>query len=170
MSDSSAVWFTCGLMSPTAGATDLRRARSLARGLIGKRIHHFADVCKKTVSHPAQRPILDCDGRGRKWFEGRSREQHQKQNLALSLPPGLTCCPSCSRIRWRGREDPYELEEKVPLGALRSARPCLRKRTSSASSAQNSLQNNWPFGSRQGCNSPFKVGSCLRQNAQQAAK
>ena len=37
MSDSSAVWFTYGLMSPAAGAPDLRRARSSARGLIGKR-------------------------------------------------------------------------------------------------------------------------------------
>src|SRR5258707_12547397 len=61
------------------------------------------------------------------------------------------------------------IPKKSRSWALRSARPCLRKRTSSESSAQNSLQKNWPFGARQGCNSPFKVGSRLRQNAQYAA-
>src|SRR5258707_5082275 len=62
------------------------------------------------------------------------------------------------------------IPKKSRSWVLRSARPCLRKRTSSESSAQNSLQKNWPFVARQGCNSPFNVGSRLRQNAQHAAR
>jgi hypothetical protein len=42
------------------------------------------------------------------------------------------------------------------------------ERPSSASSAQNSLQKNWPLGARQGCNSPLTIGSGLTQNAQHA--
>ena len=60
-------------------------------------------------------------------------------------------------------------KKKSRSWAFRSALPCLRKRTSSASSAQNSLQKNWPLAARQGCSSPFTIGSCLPQNAQRAA-
>jgi hypothetical protein len=71
------------------------------------------------------------------------------------LPPGLG--PGISQ------------KKKSRSWALRSALPCLRKRTSSASSAQNSLQKNWPLEARHGCNSPFTIGSPLPQNAQRAA-
>src|SRR5258706_6249995 len=60
-------------------------------------------------------------------------------------------------------------KKKSRSWALRSALPCLRKRTSSASSAQNSLQKNWPLEARHGRNSPFTIGSRLPQNAQRAA-
>ena len=60
-------------------------------------------------------------------------------------------------------------KKKSRSWALRSALPCLRKRTSSASSAQNSLQKNCPFGARHGCSSPLTIGSCFPQNAQRAA-
>jgi hypothetical protein len=60
-------------------------------------------------------------------------------------------------------------KKKSRWWAFRSAFPCLRKRTSSASSAQNSLQKNSPLGARQGCNSPLMMGRCFPQNAQRDA-
>src|SRR5215813_9872548 len=64
--------------------------------------------------------------------------------------------------------EPHQ-KKKSRSWTFRSALPCLRKRTSSASSAQNSLQKNSPFGARHGCNSPFTIGKLFAQNAQRAA-
>lgn len=72
--------------------------------------------------------------------------------------------------RARGASVGPDQKKKSRSWAFRSALPCLRKRTSSASSAQNSLQKNWPSAARHGCISPFTIGRGFPQNAQQAAK